>query len=124
MESKIQQHQTQKTSNKKLYYFIIIAIVAYGAYKMATHEPKMQVDVKATIDSLNKVNADLIEHQKQIDSIIAAEQYKIDQVDNQIHNIKEKTTIIKEYYHEISNKVNNYDAVQIDSFFKSRYNYQ
>ena len=123
MESKIQQPQIQKTKSRKFLYVIAIVIVLYGAFKMLSHESKSVKEIKATIDSLNKANAILIEHQKQIDSAISADRARAEELDAKIHNIKEKTTVIKEYYHEISNKVANYDAVQVDSFFKSRYNY-
>ncbi len=63
------------------------------------------------------------EHQKQIDSTIRVYETEVKQVDHQIDNIKEKTTIIKEYFHDVSQQVNHYDATQIDSFFKARYNY-
>jgi hypothetical protein len=44
-------------------------------------------------------------------------------LDYAISNVKEKETVIKEYYHEVSDKVNNYTPTQVDSFFKARYNY-
>lgn len=123
MQLKNLQQMIQKIDVKKFFYFIAIVVVLYVAYKILTYESKMPAEIRATLDSLNRVNATLVEKQKQIDSTIASNQSKIDEVDNQIKNIKEKTTIIKEYYHEISNKVTHYDAIQIDSFFKSRYNY-
>ncbi len=46
-----------------------------------------------------------------------------DQIDNQVDNIKEKTTIIREYYHEIGQQAAQYTPTQVDSFFKARYNY-
>ncbi len=61
--------------------------------------------------------------QQQIDSTIHVYETEVKQVDDKIDNIKEKTTIIKEYYHEISQQVNNYTLTELDSFFKKRYNY-
>jgi hypothetical protein len=83
----------------------------------------MPAEMKATIDSLTKANAALAIHQAKLDSTIAANEAEVHKVDLEIHNIKEKTTVIKEYYHEISQQVNHYDASQVDSFFKARYNY-
>ena len=83
----------------------------------------MPADLQATIDSLTNANKALIEHQKQIDSTIHVYEAEVHKVDFKINNIKEKTTIIKEYYHEVSQQVDHYNATQVDSFFKSRYNY-
>ena len=83
----------------------------------------MPADIKATIDSLTNINKQLIEHQKQIDSTIHVYEAEVHKVDFEINNIKEKTTIIKEYYHEVSQQVNHFTSTQVDSFFKARYNY-
>ena len=84
---------------------------------------KIPAEYKTTIDSLTKANAALAEQQKQLDSNIQVYENKVDQVDFQIDHIKEKTTVVKEYYHEIIQQVDHYDATEIDLFFKSRYNY-
>ena len=83
----------------------------------------MPADLKATIDSLTRVNATLVEHQKQIDSTIKVYETEVKQVDDQIDNVKEKTTIIREYYHEQSQAASSYTPTQVDSFFKTRYGY-
>ena len=123
MQSKIQPLQIVKTNYRKIIYFIIGAIILYGFIWIATRKPQIPTDLQATIDSLTNVNKALIEHQKQIDSAIHVYEVEVKQVDYQIDNIKEKTTIIKEYYHDVSQQVEHYDATQVDSFFKSRYNY-
>ena len=108
---------------KQIAYVIVGLFVLYGIIWLATRKPQMPADIKATIDSLTNVNKQLIEHQKQIDSTIHVYETEVKQVDDKIDNIKEKTTIIKEYYHEVSQQVEHYDATQVDSFFKARYNY-
>jgi hypothetical protein len=108
---------------KQIVYVIVGLFILYGVIWISTRKPQMPVDIKATIDSLTNINKQLIEHQKQIDSTIHAYEAEVHNVDLEIHNIKEKTTVIKEYYHEISQQVDHYDATQVDSFFKSRYNY-
>jgi len=112
-----------KDNYKIILYILISLFVLYGFIYTTTRKPQMPADIKATIDSLTNVNKQLIEHQKQIDSTIAAYEAEVHKVDFEINNIKEKTTIIKEYYHEISDKVSHYNAAQVDSFFKARYNY-
>ena len=108
---------------KQIAYVIVGLFLLYGIILIATRKPQMPADLKATIDSLTNINKQIIEHQKQIDSTIAANEAEVHKVDLEIHNIKEKTTIIKEYYHEISQQVDHYDVTQVDSFFKARYNY-
>ena len=108
---------------KQIAYVIVGLFLLYGIIWLATRKPQMPADLQATIDSLTNVNKQLIEHQKQIDSTIHVYEAEVKQVDNQIDNIKEKTTIIKEYYHEVSQQVNNYTPTELDSFFKARYNY-
>jgi len=104
-------------------YVIGGLIVLFGIIWLTTRQPQMPDDIKATIDSLTNVNKQLIEHQKQIDSTINAYEAEVDKVDFEINNIKEKTTIVREYYHEVSNQTSHYTPTQIDSFFKKRYNY-
>jgi hypothetical protein len=123
MPLKIQPLQIQKINYKLIAYIILGVIAVYGIIWIATRKPQMPADIKATIDSLTNVNKQLIEHQKQIDSTIRVYEAEVKQVDYQIDNIKEKTTIIKEYYHEQSQQVNNYTPTELDSFFKARYNY-
>ena len=114
---------TVKKSYKTILTIIGSLVLLYGIIWISTRKPQIPADLKATIDSLTNVNKQLIEHQKQIDSTITVYEAEVKQVDYQIDNIKEKTTIIKEYFHEISQQVDHYDATQVDSFFKSRYNY-
>jgi hypothetical protein len=104
-------------------YGVIALFVLYGLIFIITSKQSMPADIKATIDSLNNVNKQLIERQKQIDSTIAIYETEVKQVDFQIDNIKEKTTVIREYYHEVSQQTSQYTPTQVDSFFKSRYNY-
>ena len=108
---------------KQIGYIVIGLWLVYGTVWLSTRQPKMPADIKATIDSLTAVNKQLLERQKQIDSTIAVYQTEIDQIDNQVDNIKEKTTIVREYYHEVGQQAAQYNPTQVDSFFKSRYKY-
>ena len=104
-------------------YGAIGLFALYGFIFIVSLKPNMPAEIKATIDSLNNVNKQLIERQKQIDSTIAVYENEVKQVDFQIDNIKEKTTVIREYYHEVSQQTSQYNPTQVDSFFKARYNY-
>jgi len=108
---------------KQIAYVIVGLFLLYGIIWIATRKPQIPANIKATIDSLTNINKQLIEHQKQIDSTIHVYEAEVKQVDYAIDHIKEKTTIIKEYYHEQSQQVNNYTPTELDSFFKARYNY-
>jgi hypothetical protein len=107
----------------KLFITIGGLIFLYLFILLVTPKPGMPADIKATIDSLTAVNKQLIEHQKQIDSTIAVYEEEVNQIDYQVDHIKEKTTIVREYYHEQSQQVSQYTPTQVDSFFKARYNY-
>ena len=108
---------------KQIAYVIVGLFVLYGIIWITTRKPQMPVEYKAAIDSLTKANAALAAQQKQLDSTIKIYETKVEKVDFEINNIKEKTTIVKEFHHEIIERVNHYDNKQIDSFFKSRYSY-
>jgi len=108
---------------KQIAYIIVGLFLLYGIIWIVTRKPQMPADLQATIDSLTNVNKQLIEHQKQIDSTIHVYETEVKQIDYAVDHIKEKTTIIKEYYHDVSQQVEHYDATQVDSFFKTRYNY-
>jgi len=108
---------------KQIGYIIIGLWLVYGTVWLSTRQPQMPANIKATIDSLSAVNKQLLERQKQIDSTIAVYETEINQIDNQVDNIKEKTTIVREYYHEIGQQATQYTPTQVDSFFKARYNY-
>ena len=107
----------------KLFIAIGGVIFLYLFILLVTSKQGMPADIKATIDSLTAVNKQLIEHQQQIDSTINAYEEEVNQIDFQVDNIKEKTTIVREYYHEVGQQVNQYTPTQVDSFFKARYNY-
>lgn len=104
-------------------YAGLAVAILYGAIYLFTPKPSMPADLKAQIDSLTKANLALAEQQKHIDSTVAAYEQEVKQVDYQIDHIKEKTTVIREYYHEAAQQANNYNYTQVDSFLKARYNY-
>ena len=108
---------------KQIAYVIVGLFLLYGIIWVTTRKPQMPADYKAAIDSLNKANALLIEKQNQLDSTIRVYESEVKAIDTKISNIKEKTTVIKEYYHEISQQTSHYNAAQVDSFFKSKYGY-
>jgi len=112
-----------KSYTKPVLYILLSLVLLYGAIYLLTRKEYMPADLQATIDSLTNANIKLTEHQKQIDSTIQVYEAVVREVDNQIDHIKEKTTIIREYYHEQSQAASSYTPTQVDSFFRSRYGY-
>ena len=112
-----------KSYTKPVVYILLSLVLLYGAIYLFTRKEHMPADLQATIDSLTNANIKLIEHQKQIDSTIKVYEAEVKEVDNQIDHIKEKTTIIREYYHEQSQAASSYTPTQVDSFFRNRYGY-
>lgn len=108
---------------KYILYTIVGLFLMYWMIYLFTPKPQMPKEYKDTIDNLTKANIELVNKQKEIDNTIAQYQTMIGDLDIRIKNIKEKTTIIREYYHEKSKQVDTYTPTQVDSFFKSRYNY-
>ena len=115
-----------KKNSKTIGQLLVViggVIFLYLFILLVTSKQGMPADIKATIDSLTAVNKQLIEHQQQIDSTINVYEAEVDQIDFQVDNIKEKTTIIREYYHEVGQQAEQYTPTQVDSFFKARYGY-
>ena len=102
---------------------IIGLIVMYYMILLLTPKPKMPTEDKAKIDALTQANIAIEKRQNTLDSLIGTYQTKIDSIDIKLDNVKEKTTIIREYYREVGQKVDKFTPSQIDSFFKARYNY-
>ena len=112
-----------KSYFKPILYIVVGLLLLYGCIYLFTRKDRIPAELQATIDSLTNANKALIEHQKQIDSTIHVYETQVKEVDDKIGHIKEKTTIIREYYHEQSQAASLYTPTQIDSFFRKRYSY-
>jgi vacuolar-type H+-ATPase subunit I/STV1 len=108
---------------KIIQYIAIVIVLLYFAIQLLTTNREISSNFKAQLDSLQKVTVALQKQQKSYDSTLLIEQEKIKELDYQIDNVKEKTTIIKEYYHEQSKAADSYTPTQLDSFFAKRYGY-
>ena len=108
---------------KIMQYIAIVIIILYFAIQLLTTKKEISSNFKAQLDSLQKVTVALQKQQKSYDSTISLEEEKIKELDYQIDHVKEKTTIIKEYYHEQSKAADSYTPTQLDSFFAKRYGY-
>lgn len=108
---------------KNIIYAILGVIVLYFTIQLATCNPKMPKELKASIDSLTAVNKKLMESQQHMDSAITAYESQVNQIDNHISHIKSQTTIVNKYYNDLGQQVDQYVPNQVDSFFHQRYNY-
>jgi len=104
-------------------YVIGSVLLLYILIWIFTFKPEIPLEYKHALDSLNRANAELITKQKQLDSVIASYQSQIHDLDYAISNIQTKKTEIINHYQILGDKVSNYEPSQVDSFFKSRYNY-
>jgi len=104
-------------------YAVLSLFVIYGMIYIFTPKSQIPINFKATIDSLTKANEALQAKQLVIDSTINVYENEVETINEMIGGITEKTTIIREYYHEQSNTAGKYTPTQVDSFFKARYKY-
>lgn len=115
--------KTNAKTLKLIAYIAIGFIVLKYAIILFTPKPQMPTDLKATIDSLTKANQALQAKQLAIDSTVARYENEVEIINGMIGGITEKTTVIREFYHEQSSSASKYTPTQVDSFFKSRYKY-
>lgn len=108
---------------KNIIYVIVGVVTLYFIVQLATCNPKMPKELKASIDSLTLANKKLMESQQHMDSAIVAYGAEVVKVDSQINHIKNQTTIINKFYGDLGQQVDRYTPSEIDSFFKKRYNY-
>lgn len=119
----VQFAKENKSKWRYILYGIGALIVLYGLIYVFTPKPQMPAEYKAIIDSLTVANKELEAKQLKIDSSIQVYETEVKAIDFQVDHIKEKTTIIREFYHEQSAAASTYTPTQIDSFFRNRYNY-
>jgi len=103
---------------------VLISLVAlrYGIL-IFTPKPEVPAEVKAQLDILNWTTAQYEVDQKRYDSLLAEQAKICVELDQKLSAIKEKVTIVREYYHIKSTAVDKYTPTQVDSFLKSRYKY-
>jgi hypothetical protein len=110
--------------NKLIPTIITVALTAAVVwFIISSNQSNMPIDLKAKIDSLSQLDKQFAIQQRRLDSSIHVDEEHVQNLDTKIGNIKEKITIVREYYHEVSQVANKYTPTQIDSFFKARYQY-
>jgi len=108
--------------NKYKFQLIVVAVLVW-VFWVYTPKSQMPIEYKQAIDSLTKINAVLQQKQNSLDSTITNYQSQIHDLDYKLSNIKERTTVVREYYHEVSKETQSYNTTQVDSFLRNRFNY-
>ena len=106
---------------KTLFLFFIGLFIIYWLIFVLTPKSKMSEEEQKKITFLNKSILDIQKSQKILDNKIDSINKTINKVDDEIHEIKDKKTIIKEIYHEKIINVTNFTETELDSFFTDRY---
>lgn len=102
---------------------LISLIVLKYSIILLTPKPQIPDEIKSQLSDLSRITTQLQVSQKKYDSLLI-EQNKVSiELDSKISNIREKITIIREYYHEKTVAADKYTPSQVDSFFKNRYKY-
>jgi len=108
---------------RSAFFILLFVIFLFIAFKVSTKEAEIKAEDKKKLDSLETVLIDLKTKQKSYDSIIYNQNMIIEKLDYKLDHVKQKETIIKEYYRNLGEKVDNFNNTQVDSFFRNRYGY-
>jgi hypothetical protein len=104
---------------------VIIIVLVIISIRGTDEKPVSPKDtfIQQTIDTAAKANLDLQAKQATLDSIAHSIDEKLNILDEKVSKVKNKETIIREYYHDRISQPGKYTPQQVDSFFKDRYNY-
>jgi chromosome segregation ATPase len=83
----------------------------------------MSKNDKERIEKLNQEIEVLIDGQKKLDESISGYKQEITKIDSTISNIKVKKEVVNNFYGQKQKEIKDANTKQIDSMFRSRYNY-
>ena len=116
-----------KTFFDNNFKYIITAIIliwlAFDLVDMFTRTNGMSNNDKERIKKLNQEIEVLIENQKKLDESINSYKQEITKIDSNIANIKVKKEVVNNFYGQKQKEIKDANTKQIDSMFRSRYNY-
>jgi chromosome segregation ATPase len=90
---------------------------------MFTRTNGMSKNDKERIEKLNQEIEVLIDSQKKLDESINGYKQEITKIDSTISNIKVKKEVVNNFYGQKQKEIKDANTKQIDSMFRSRYNY-
>ena len=102
---------------------IILIWLAFNLVDMFTRTNGMSNNDKERIKKLNQEIEVLIENQKKLDESINSYKQEITKIDSNIANIKVKKEVVNNFYGQKQKEIKDANTKQIDSMFRSRYNY-
>ena len=100
--------------------FLGLFLLYWVVFVLTPKVSMSQID-RAKIDSINLQLKQLHQDNLKLESEIDLYNQQIQEIDNNIQNIKGQKTIIKEFYHEKISGVDRLTIAELDSFFANRY---
>lgn len=102
---------------------ILLIWVIFNTVDMFTRTNGMTENDKKRIEKLNQEIEVLIQSQKKLDESISSYKQEITKIDSNISNIKVKKEVVNNYFGQKQKEIKDANTKQIDSMFRSRYNY-
>lgn len=106
-----------------IFYLIGLLFLLYWVVYVITPKIKMSVIDGKRIDSIDSQLKKISESNEKLENNIQYFDTKINKLDSKITNIRVQKEIIREYYYEKINNVDNLTDAELDSFFTKRYKY-
>lgn len=111
------------TNFKYIITIIVLIWLTFNIIDMFTRTNGMSQNDKERIEKLNQEIVVLIENQKKLDESINSYKQEITKIDSNISNIKIKKEVVNNFYGQKQKEIKDANTKQIDSMFRSRYNY-
>lgn len=111
------------TNFKYIITIIVLIWLTFNIVDMFTRTNGMSQNDKERIEKLNQEIVVLIENQKKLDESINSYKQEITKIDSNISNIKIKKEVVNNFYGQKQKEIKDANTKQIDSMFRSRYNY-
>ena len=102
---------------------IVLIWLSFNIVDMFTRTNGMSKNDKERIEKLNQEIEVLIDGQKKLDESISGYKQEITKIDSTISNIKVKKEVVNNFYGQKQKEIKDANTKQIDSMFRSRYNY-
>ena len=120
-------YRKMKTFFDKNFKYIITAIIliwlTFNVVDMFVRTNGMSQNDKERIEKLNQEIEVLIESQKKLDESIISYKEEVSKIHSNISNIKIKKQVVNNFYGQKQKEIKDANTKQIDSMFRSRYNY-
>ena len=99
---------------------LIIIVLLYKTFKPVEDKSEL---LKYKLEKLDESINGLKDEQKKLSDTIVSYKNEIKKIDENIKVIRDKKTIVNNFYEEKEKTIKNSNNKQLDSLFKARYNY-